>query len=226
MLLSKRKIYQSIKLPGDRLAANGDWCRWTRGVQRRRFNSWTKDSLSHSELCENIVAEGKGVEKSVSNCFLQVPVFTTMTQCADFQLEEIARKHWKRSAISGIVCSSSPVSALAWWQEAAKAWSFSTLRHLESKQEHLPSNPPEQLEKGRTLSSLVKKSQQVFSQVTFNLPQENRSSWAHSTVLILPEDLASPEVWEELEHQFSKRFMQQQFCLPCRIQASQKLMQP
>ncbi|XP_070650272.1 spermatogenesis-associated protein 31D3-like, partial [Bos indicus] len=140
-----------------------------------------------------------------------------------------------RSAISGIVCSSSPVSALAWWQEAAKAWSFSTLRHLESKQEHLPSHPPEasfwgdpkkQLEKGRTLSSLVKKSQQVFSQVTSNLPQENRSSWAHSTVLILPEDLASPEVWEELEHQFSKRFMQQQFGLPCRIRASQKLMQP
>ncbi|XP_040118336.1 putative spermatogenesis-associated protein 31C1, partial [Oryx dammah] len=81
-----------------------------------------------------------------------------------------------------------------------------------------------QLERGRALPSFVKKSQQVFSQVTPNLPQENRSFWAHSSVSILPEDLASPEVWEELEHQFSKRFMQQQIGLP--IRASQKLMQP
>ncbi|XP_044780506.1 spermatogenesis-associated protein 31-like [Bubalus bubalis] len=85
---------------------------------------------------------------------------------------------------------------------------------------------PKQLERGKALPSFVKKSQQVFSQVTLNLPQENRSFWAHSSVSILPEDLASPKVWEELEHQFSKRCMQQQFGLPCRIRASQKLMQP
>ena len=48
-----------------------------------------------------------------------------------------------RAAISGIVCSSSPGSALAWWQEAAKAWSFSTLTHLESQKESLPLSPPE-----------------------------------------------------------------------------------
>ena len=57
--------------------------------------------------------------------------------------------------------------------------------------------------------SLVK-SQQVFIQATLNLSQENRSSQAHSSVSILPEDLASPEEWEELEHQFPERFMQQQ----------------
>ena len=48
-----------------------------------------------------------------------------------------------RPAIPGIVCSRSPGSALAWWQQAAKAWSFSTLTHLESQKESLPLYPPE-----------------------------------------------------------------------------------
>ncbi|XP_055283933.1 putative spermatogenesis-associated protein 31C2, partial [Moschus berezovskii] len=83
-----------------------------------------------------------------------------------------------------------------------------------------------QLERERTLPSLVKNSQQVFSQVTPNLPQETRSSQAHSSVSILPGCLISPEVREKLEHHISNRFMQQQTGLPYRIQASQKLMQP
>ncbi|XP_061002301.1 spermatogenesis-associated protein 31E1-like isoform X2 [Dama dama] len=83
-----------------------------------------------------------------------------------------------------------------------------------------------QLESRRTLPSLVKNSQQVFSQVTLNPSQETRSSQAHSSVPILPGHLISPEVRKKLEHHISQRFMQQQSGLPCRIQASQKLMQP
>nr|XP_020725223.1 spermatogenesis-associated protein 31E1-like [Odocoileus virginianus texanus] len=48
-----------------------------------------------------------------------------------------------RPAIPGLVHSSSPGSALAWWQEAATAWSFSTSTHLESQKESLPLYPPE-----------------------------------------------------------------------------------
>ncbi|KAF4008354.1 hypothetical protein G4228_020078 [Cervus hanglu yarkandensis] len=48
-----------------------------------------------------------------------------------------------RPAISGLVQSNSPGSALAWWQEAATAWSFSTSTHLESQKESLPLFPPE-----------------------------------------------------------------------------------
>ena len=83
-----------------------------------------------------------------------------------------------------------------------------------------------QVESGRTLPSLVKKSQQVFSQVIPNLPQESRSSQAHTSVSIFPGNFISPEVWEKLEYHISKRFMEQESSLPCRIQASQKLMQP
>ncbi|CAN0457804.1 unnamed protein product [Rangifer tarandus platyrhynchus] len=48
-----------------------------------------------------------------------------------------------RPAIPGLVHSSSPGSALACWQEAATAWSFSTSKHLESQKESLPLYPPE-----------------------------------------------------------------------------------
>ncbi|KAM9701058.1 LOW QUALITY PROTEIN: spermatogenesis-associated protein 31E1-like [Dama dama] len=61
-----------------------------------------------------------------------------------------------------------------------------------------------QLESGRNLPYLVKRFQRVFSQVTPNLPQENRSSQAHSSVSILPEDLISPNFLEKLEHHLSK----------------------
>ena len=65
-----------------------------------------------------------------------------------------------------------------------------------------------QLESGRTLSSLFKKSHQVFSQVTPNLPQGNRSSQAQTSVSITLRDLISPEVWEKLEYHLAKKFMQ------------------
>ncbi|CAN0377269.1 unnamed protein product, partial [Rangifer tarandus platyrhynchus] len=48
-----------------------------------------------------------------------------------------------RPAIPGLVHSSSPGSALACWQEAATAWSFSTSTHLESQKESIPLYPPE-----------------------------------------------------------------------------------
>ena len=59
----------------------------------------------------------------------------------------------------------------------------------------------------------------MFSQVTPNLPQENRSSQAHNSVSILLGDLINLEVWEKMEHHLSKRFMQQQSGVPCRMQA-------
>ena len=85
------------------------------------------------------------------------------------------------------------------------------------------------LEKGTrkrmNFPSLVK-SQQVFIQATLNLSQENRSSHAHSSVSILPGERIRPEILEVLWHQFSKRLLHQQSGLPCRIQASERLMQP
>ena len=73
--------------------------------------------------------------------------------------------------------------------------------------------------------SLVK-SQQVFIQATLNLSQENRSSQAHSSVSILPGERIRPEILEVLWHQFSKRLLHQQSGLTCRIQVSERLMQP
>ncbi|XP_010834359.1 PREDICTED: spermatogenesis-associated protein 31A6-like [Bison bison bison] len=55
--------------------------------------------------------------------------------------------------------------------------------------------------------------------------EESRPSQAHISVATPFGDLIRPEVWEKLEHHLSKRFMQQQSDLPCRIQASQKVMQ-
>ena len=57
------------------------------------------------------------------------------------------------------------------------------------------------------------------------VPQGNRSSQAHTSVSITPRDLISPQVWEKLEYHLSKRFMQQESALPCKIQESQKVMQ-
>ncbi|DAA26751.1 TPA: hypothetical protein BOS_9010 [Bos taurus] len=105
-------------------------------------------------------------------------------------------------------------------QNKATSFSSNAIENLES---HFWKK---QLERERTLPSLVKNSQQVFSQVTPNLSQETRSSQAHSSDSILPGYLISPEVREKLEHHIAQRFMQQQSGLPYRIQASQKLMQP
>ena len=83
-----------------------------------------------------------------------------------------------------------------------------------------------QLESGKIIPSLIKRYQHIFSQVTPNHSQENRPSQAHISVTTPLGDLISPEVRENLEHHLSKRFIQQQSDLPCRIQASQKVMQP
>uniref|UniRef100_A0A8C2XZY2 SPATA31-like domain-containing protein n=1 Tax=Capra hircus TaxID=9925 RepID=A0A8C2XZY2_CAPHI len=48
-----------------------------------------------------------------------------------------------RPAISGLLHSSCPLSALSWWQGAEKTWSSSTLTHFESQKEHLSSHPEE-----------------------------------------------------------------------------------
>ncbi|XP_055283702.1 putative spermatogenesis-associated protein 31C2 [Moschus berezovskii] len=160
-----------------------------------------------------------------------------------------------RPAISGLVQSSCPLSALSWWQGAEKTWSSSTVTHFESQQEHLSSHPAEasfcgdltnrqveagslsfvnpdvqklleQLESRKIIPSVAKRYQHVFSQVTPSRSQESRPSQAHISVATPFGDLISPEVREKLEHHLSKRFMQQQSDLPCRIQASQKVMQP
>nr|XP_025137880.1 putative spermatogenesis-associated protein 31C1 [Bubalus bubalis] len=81
------------------------------------------------------------------------------------------------------------------------------------------------LESRKIIPSLVKRYQHVFSQVTHNHSQESRPSQAHISVATPFGDLIRPEVWEKLEHHLSKRFMQQQSDLPCRIQASHKVMQ-
>ncbi|KAB0349795.1 hypothetical protein FD754_014652 [Muntiacus muntjak] len=83
-----------------------------------------------------------------------------------------------------------------------------------------------QLKSGKILPSLVKRYQHVFSQVTPNRSQESRPSEAHISVATPFGDLISPEVRENLEHHLTKRFVQQQSDLPCRIQASQKVMRP
>ncbi|XP_069429793.1 spermatogenesis-associated protein 31E1-like [Ovis canadensis] len=198
-----------------------------------------------------------------------------------------------RPAISGLLHSSCPLSALTWWQGAEKTWSSSTLTHFESQKEHLSSHPEEasfwgdltnrqveagslsfvnpdvqklleilitkrvelkiwkkkgkeveagfwiikgkpeqllgpkkQLESRKIIPSLDKRYQHAFSQVTHNHSQESRPSQAHISVATPFGDLIRPEVWEKLDHHLSKRFMQQQSDLPCRIQASQKVMQP
>ncbi|XP_068829740.1 putative spermatogenesis-associated protein 31C2 [Capricornis sumatraensis] len=83
-----------------------------------------------------------------------------------------------------------------------------------------------QLESRKIIPSLVKRYQHASSQVTHNHSQESRPSQAHISVATPFGDLIRPEVWEKLDHHLSKRFMQQQSDLPCRIQASQKVMQP
>ncbi|XP_031293877.2 spermatogenesis-associated protein 31E1-like [Camelus dromedarius] len=83
-----------------------------------------------------------------------------------------------------------------------------------------------QLEREKTLPSVVKKSQQVFSQAPPHLPQGSRASWAHSSVSVPPGDFISPGVREKLEQHLQQRFMPQQSRLPFRSQVSQKLMEP
>ena len=45
--------------------AHSKWCHWICGLQRRRFNSGTKDSLSHSQLCVDFI-KVTGIKKASS----------------------------------------------------------------------------------------------------------------------------------------------------------------
>ncbi|XP_006738889.2 spermatogenesis-associated protein 31A3-like [Leptonychotes weddellii] len=77
----------------------------------------------------------------------------------------------------------------------------------------------EQLESGG-LSSVIKRSQEVFSVFTSNLPED---SWVIS---ILPEDFPiSPELHKQLEQHLQKWLIQHRWELPCKIQESLELRQ-
>ncbi|XP_057576632.1 spermatogenesis-associated protein 31A6-like [Hippopotamus amphibius kiboko] len=72
-----------------------------------------------------------------------------------------------------------------------------------------------QLENGWALSSVVKRSQEVFSVFTSNLPEDN---WV---VSILPENFPiSPELRNQLEQHLQKRLIRHGWELPQRIQES------
>nr|XP_012608907.1 spermatogenesis-associated protein 31E1-like isoform X2 [Microcebus murinus] len=85
------------------------------------------DSSLAPPQCDSMARSPGTVPQSCSppnNCWLSPPV----------------------SMISGLGCSSDPVSALAWWQAAARAgraWCLSTSSKGKSQQEHLSNRPPE-----------------------------------------------------------------------------------
>eukprot|EP00071_Canis_lupus_P004175 XP_005616881.1 spermatogenesis-associated protein 31E1 [Canis lupus familiaris] len=83
-----------------------------------------------------------------------------------------------------------------------------------------------QLERDRTLPAVVKRSQEVFNQVSPNFLQDDQDPEAHESISVLPEDLISPELREQLEWHLWKRFMRHQSGLPHKIQLSVKLIQP
>ncbi|XP_032283369.1 spermatogenesis-associated protein 31E1-like [Phoca vitulina] len=83
-----------------------------------------------------------------------------------------------------------------------------------------------QLERGRTLPAVVKRSQEVFSQGPPNLPQDGQGPQGHGSVSVLPGDLIDPELREQLEWHLWKRLVKHQSGLPHRIQLSVKLIQP
>ena len=73
--------------------------------------------------------------------------------------------------------------------------------------------------------SLVK-SQQVLSRPLSTFPRKIGLLWLTALSSMLPGERIRPEILEVLWHQFSKRLLHQQSGLPCRIQASERLMQP
>ncbi|XP_058551848.1 spermatogenesis-associated protein 31E1-like [Neofelis nebulosa] len=86
-----------------------------------------------------------------------------------------------------------------------------------------------QLERNRTLPSVVKRSQEVFSQVLPDFPQDSPASQAHGPVSVLPfpsGDLTSPELQNLLEPHLGKRSTKQQGGGPHKIQPSVELAQP
>uniref|UniRef100_A0A673VFF1 SPATA31 domain-containing protein n=2 Tax=Suricata suricatta TaxID=37032 RepID=A0A673VFF1_SURSU len=85
-----------------------------------------------------------------------------------------------------------------------------------------------QLERYRTLPSVVKPSQEVFSQVLPGFPQDSQAPQAPRSVSVLPMpsgDLIRPELQEHLEQQLWKRSMKQQDGGPHKIQHSVELTQ-
>ncbi|XP_029776031.1 spermatogenesis-associated protein 31A6-like [Suricata suricatta] len=77
-----------------------------------------------------------------------------------------------------------------------------------------------QLESGWALSSVIKRSQEVFSVFTSNLPED---SWA---VSLLPENFPiSPELRKQLEQHLQKWLIQHRWELPRKIQESLELRQ-
>nr|XP_025747147.1 spermatogenesis-associated protein 31E1-like [Callorhinus ursinus] len=83
-----------------------------------------------------------------------------------------------------------------------------------------------QLERGRTLPAVVKRSQEVFSQGSPDLPQDGQDPQGHGSVSVLPRDLINPELRKQLEWHLWKKFMKHQSGLSRRIQLSVKLLQP
>ncbi|XP_034884866.1 spermatogenesis-associated protein 31E1-like [Mirounga leonina] len=83
-----------------------------------------------------------------------------------------------------------------------------------------------QLERGRTLPAVVKRSQEVFSQGPPDLPQDGQGPQGHGSVSVLPGDLIDPELRKQLEWHLWKRFVKHQSGVPHRIQLSVKLIQP
>ncbi|XP_027973172.1 spermatogenesis-associated protein 31A6-like [Eumetopias jubatus] len=83
-----------------------------------------------------------------------------------------------------------------------------------------------QLERGRALPAVVKRSQEVFSQGSPDLPQDGQDPQGHGSVSVLPRDLINPELRKQLEWHLWKKFMKHQSGLSRRIQLSVKRLQP
>ncbi|XP_037706650.1 spermatogenesis-associated protein 31A6-like [Choloepus didactylus] len=84
-----------------------------------------------------------------------------------------------------------------------------------------------QKESWRALPFVVTRSQEAFSSLSSNLPQESQASQAHKSVSSLPGDFpVSPVLCRHLEQHLPKRFVQQQGSLPRRIHVGLEQVQP
>ncbi|XP_004384294.2 spermatogenesis-associated protein 31A6-like [Trichechus manatus latirostris] len=84
-----------------------------------------------------------------------------------------------------------------------------------------------QLKSGWAVPSVAKGSQEAFSPLSPNLPQDSRASEAYKSDSILPGDVPSrTELRKQLEQHIRKRLTQHKRSLPSRIQESLELTQP